>query len=59
MNCTATSANAHTSLTSATTQTPVEQMAASIQEVSGSDIFIRSMNAQMITWILTFIIVLW
>lgn len=47
LNCTATSANAHASLTSATTQTPVERMSAFIQEVSSSDIFIRRMNAQM------------
>ncbi|MGN0523901.1 MAG: M20/M25/M40 family metallo-hydrolase [Eubacterium sp.] len=47
LNCTASAANAHASLTSASTATPVERMASFINEISSSDIFIRRLNPQV------------
>lgn len=46
--CTATSANAHASLTAASTMTPVERVSAFINEVMTKDIFIRRLNPQVI-----------
>lgn len=45
--CTASAANAHASLTSASTSTPVERMSAFINEVMSEDIFIRRINPQV------------
>lgn len=47
LDCTASAANAHASLTSASTATPVERMASFINEISSSDIFIRRLNPQV------------
>ena len=48
LDCTATSANAHASLTAASTLTPVERMSQFINEVMTKDIFIRKLNPEVI-----------
>lgn len=48
LDLTATSANAHASLTSAASHTPVERMSMFIGEVTKNDIFIRRLNPQVV-----------
>lgn len=48
LDLTATSANAHASLTSAASHTPVERMSMFINEVTKNDIFIRRLNPQVV-----------
>ncbi len=47
LNCTAESANAHASLTAATTATPVERMSAFIHEITTGNVFVRRLNPQI------------
>lgn len=47
LNCTATAANAHASLTSAANATPVERMAGFIHQITARNIFIRRLNPQV------------
>lgn len=47
LNFTATAGNAHASLTSASTATPLERMVSFINEVNSKDIFIRRLNPQV------------
>ncbi|MGN1419649.1 MAG: M20/M25/M40 family metallo-hydrolase, partial [Acutalibacteraceae bacterium] len=48
LNLKATAANAHASLTSAASNTPVERMSMFINEVTTKDIFIRRLNPQVV-----------
>lgn len=48
LNCTATAANAHASLTAAAQKNPVERMTAFMHEIDDRNIFIRRLNPQVL-----------
>lgn len=48
LDCTAVSGNAHASLTAASTKTPVERVAAFVNEITDKNIFIRRLNPQVV-----------